>query len=374
MNRQSLTAIVTLVLAPVCGMAALPAIAQVASPTGSNSTGGNSTGQVVPNSTGTSVAPGSSVQLAPTTIQISPNGAVQQTDSFGNPLNSQPGVNQPGQTANPTVLGTQAAPGNIQFPNSTVQVAPNGNVQVNGTQPSTVIPAGSAPLVNPTGSTGIQTAPNGTVQNGTVQNGNVQVLPGNTVQTNPNGNVQINNPTTNPGNGVAPNGVQTSPNGNVQIVPTNNGQPLPNANPQSGGTIGVPGNGTQSTPGTATPGIQSGTPVIQIQTQPVTNSGVNQGNRGSGASAPANQPPIALPTNLPGALDVPLLRATCAQNWGQAVQIVDRAIAVAPRDQTAYRAQLSECRNRLQILQAKGVRAANWQQECTQGLSPVATR
>jgi hypothetical protein len=81
-----------------------------------------------------------------------------------------------------------------------------------------------------------------------------------------------------------------------------------------------------------------------------------------GSGAIANQ--IGASKSAQATLDAPLLQATCAQNWGRAIQIVDRAIAAAPANQPNYRAQLLSYWGRLQNLQANRVAVPNWRQQC----------
>jgi hypothetical protein len=104
-----------------------------------------------------------------------------------------------------------------------------------------------------------------------------------------------------------------------------------------------------------TPNSASAPTVIVIQTPaPAGNS--------QAAGTIANQ--ASSSQTIQGTLDASLLQATCAQNWGRAIQIVDRAIVAAPANQPNYRAQLLSYRGRLQNLQANQVTAPNWRQQC----------
>jgi hypothetical protein len=210
--------------------------------------------------------------------------------------------------------------------------------------------------ISPTAPSNVQADPNG----------NVQIAPGNVTQpsTTPlNPSIPTNPGTTEPGSSLtlpvsptAPFGVQSTPNGNVQVFPGNNIQPAGNQTaPNAPGIIQiVPTNPSGTPQSTALPGSS-------IIIQPPTNSTVS----------PTPQPsrPQALPGG--GTLDAQLLQATCNQNWGQAIQIVNRAIATAPATSSAYRAQLSAYRSRLQVLQNRGIQVPNWQQQCTQGFTPT---
>ncbi len=249
---------------------------------------------------------------------------------------------------------------------SNVQADPNGNVQIapgNVTQPSTTplipgipinsgttepVPALTSP-VSPTAPFGVQSVPNG----------NVQVFPGNNTQPGIPANSAPTAPAgipTAPISPTAPFGVQSVPNGNVQVFPGNNTQPAGSqTTPNAPGIIQIIPNNPSGIPQSTV------LPESSIIIQSPTNSTV----------IPAPQP--SQPQTLPGGgtLDAQLLQATCNQNWGQAIQIVNRAIATAPANSSAYRAQLSVYRSRLQVLQNRGIQVPNWQQQCTQGFTPT---
>ena len=153
---------------------------------------------------------------------------------------------------------------------------------------------------------------------------------------------------------TAPAGIQSSPNGNVQIFPGNNVQTGGGPTPNAPGIIQIVPAYSPTPQSTALPG----TPIVIQSPAEVT---PNQ--------APQNTKPQSVIGG--GTLDSQLLQATCNQNWGQAVQIVNRAIAAAPASSSEYRTQLSAYRNRLQTLQSRGIRVPNWQQQCTQGSVPT---
>jgi hypothetical protein len=106
-------------------------------------------------------------------------------------------------------------------------------------------------------------------------------------------------------------------------------------------------------------GTSTGTAPIQPQT-----------TRGTATRSLSPGTTQAAPTQLQpgqGTLDSALQQATCAQNWQQAIRLVNTAIAATPTNQAGYRTQLVSYRSRLQTLQTKGVRAANWAQQCRGG-------
>jgi hypothetical protein len=260
---------------------------------------------------------------------------------------------------NSTTPISPTAPYNVQTdPNGNVQIAPGNVTQPSPTplnpsipaNPGTTEPSPTLTLpISPTAPFGVQAAPNG----------NVQVFPGNSIPSGPSTNSAPTTPAgipTSPISPTAPFGVQAAPNGNVQVFPGNNIPPVGNqTTPNAPGIIQIVPTSPSGTPqSTALPGSS-------IIIQPPTNSTV----------IPAPQPtqPQALPGS--GTLDAQLLQATCNQNWGQAIQIVNQAIAGAPANSPAYRAQLSAYRNRLQALQSRGIQVPNWQQQCTQGFTPT---
>ncbi len=65
-----------------------------------------------------------------------------------------------------------------------------------------------------------------------------------------------------------------------------------------------------------------------------------------------------------GRLDGQLLQATCNQNWGQALQVVDQALRSAPSNSSTYRTTLQAYRDRLQSLSSRQTFVPNWQQQC----------
>jgi hypothetical protein len=68
-----------------------------------------------------------------------------------------------------------------------------------------------------------------------------------------------------------------------------------------------------------------------------------------------------------GRLDGQLLQATCHQNWGQALQVVDQALRSAPSNSSTYRTTLQAYRDRLQSLSSRQTFVSNWQQQCKGG-------
>ncbi|MBC7969698.1 MAG: hypothetical protein H7Z11_06170 [Verrucomicrobia bacterium] len=153
---------------------------------------------------------------------------------------------------------------------------------------------------------------------------------------------------------INPLGNQTAPfgSGGTQVSPTTVLYP-----PQF-----VQGVGTapiQPPSGVPATGTSAGTAPIQPQT--------TRGTATRSLSPGATQ---AAPTQLQpgqGTLDSALQQATCAQNWQQAIQLVNTAIAATPAGQAGSRTQLVSYRSRLQTLQSKGVRASNWAQQCRGG-------
>ena len=318
-------------------------------------------GSVAIAQTSTSISP-----TAPYNVQADPNGNVQiapgnVTQPSNTPLNTgiqnNSGVQNNGTTGTSTSITSPVSPtapfGVQSSPNGNVQILPGGNTtQTGGTTNGSVnSPSGvTTSPVSPTAPFGVQSSPNG----------NVQILPGgNNVQPGGTTNGSVNSPsgvTTSPVSPTAPFGVQSSPNGNVQILPGgNNVQPggsRPTA-PNAPGIIQIIPTSPSGTPqSTAFPGSSI---VIQSPTG------------GAANSTPQPSQGQAVPGG--GTLDAQLLQATCNQNWGQAIQIVNRALAAAPASASAYRTQLSGYKSRLQTLQSRGVQVPNWQQQCTQGFT-----
>jgi hypothetical protein len=114
-------------------------------------------------------------------------------------------------------------------------------------------------------------------------------------------------------------------------------------------------------PGVTQPGnTQTGTTATPT---PQTSPGATAPN---GATGNNQSSPTQLQSGQ-GSLDLALQQATCAQNWQQAIRVVNTAIAATPASQASYRSQLVSYRSRLQNLQAKRVQAPNWSQQCRSG-------
>lgn len=244
-------------------------------------------------------------------------------------------------TGGATTGGTITAPIPVSSPTTIpngVQISPTGNVQTSGGQPSATGSAVPNQAVSPTAPNVVQISPNGTVQ-----------LSPNNIQLSPNGNVRTGVDRSFPGT--------VGPAGGTVIDTTNGTGVNTNAPGAGGATPVVP----VVIPGGAQSATQSPT-VIVIQSSPngaIPSSSVSPAETNSPSLNPA---PVGGTT---GTLDAQLLQATCNQNWQQAIQVVNRALAAAPANQTAYRAQLTSYRNRLQSLQASQVRVPNWSQQCS---------
>lgn len=166
------------------------------------------------------------------------------------------------------------------------------------------------------------------------------------------GTTQVAPPINGTGNQAFPAG-----SNGTQVSPTSVLYPPQFIQGVGGGTV-APTQSPAGTPATGTP--TTGTAPIQSQPAPSTAA--------TRTVAPGTTQ--ALPTQLQpgqGTLDAPLQQATCAQNWQQAIQLVNTAIAATPASQAGYRTQLVSYRSRLQTLQSKGVRAPNWAQQCRGG-------
>lgn len=252
--------------------------------------------------------------LAPSGTEVAPNGNVQV----------QTGVGTPGATTTPV---SPLSP-------SGTEAAPNGNVQI-----QTGSPAGSSGTpVSPLAPNGAQVSPNGNVQ---IQTGNQS---GNRTGTAPNGAIG-GGTTGTTGNSAAP-GVNGTVPGRTSPIQTQ-------IIPLGGGTVVTP----RTTPQTQVPRTRSnqlGTP-LGTRTAPASSAIVPTQNFSQALSIQST----------PGTLDAQLQQATCSQNWGQAIQLVDRALSapLAAR-QPGYRSQLLSYRNRLQSLRASGAQIPNWQQQC----------
>jgi hypothetical protein len=116
-------------------------------------------------------------------------------------------------------------------------------------------------------------------------------------------------------------------------------------------------------PATGTP-ANSAAPLQPQSTTPRTGTTTTAAS-GTSQASPAQPQPGQ------GTLDTALQQATCTQNWQQAIRLVNTAITATPVSQASYRAQLVSYRSRLQTLQAKGVRAPNWSQQCRGGVAKV---
>ncbi|PSB24908.1 hypothetical protein [Stenomitos frigidus] len=162
--------------------------------------------------------------------------------------------------------------------------------------------------------------------------------------------------------------------GTTQVAPplTTGGSTQSPLNGQSTG----PSNGTQPSSVLYPPQIIPGSGVAPTAQPPVgpatTNAAPIQPQSTPNTAATRTTPTTPQVTQTPlqagqGDLDASLQQATCAQNWQQAIRLVNTAIAAAPTSEAGYRAQLVSYRSRLQTLQSKGVRASNWAQQCRSG-------
>lgn len=400
MKTLRLTAILLTGLAPLATLMIRPSGAQV--------TTGQTGGTQFPTS-GTTTTPGTGVSLpsnqglsnsAPSTI-----APANTVPANGTGVNS--GVTQfptttgtpPINPVNPPTSGVQTAPatsgqgGQLSVPGTSVSPSTPGSVQIypNGTPSS--LRQGQSGVNQPTG----QTSPTSPALPGSVQTPNSPGQGQSGVQAVPN-NPSVVTPSIPSGVQIVPGGIQTIPGatvpGQTGTQPLNNsGSSTTNQTPGSTGT-------TNSTTGPAGTRGQTTSPTGVNQpasgrTSPIETQVVPLGAPVAPQSAPRQPSPtviiqtpqpvvIQAPSNRAvsttgvqtisqttsgqggqGTLDGQLLQATCSQNWGQAIRIVDRALtAPSAANQANYRSQLLNYRSRLRTLQANRVQVPNWRQQC----------
>ena len=283
---------------------------------------------------------------------------------------------------------------NLSTPGSTLQ-SPGRTLQTPGTTlptPGTTLQTPGSTLQSP--GAGLPTA--GTTQTLDGRTNAGQPLPGTTgagAAATP-GTTQIINGQPVNGqlgiNGQSVNGqtIQTTPSttGATGATQTSiNGQPVGTTTPTTGVTpAGSNAAGSQSNPGSvlnppqiiqgagtvAAPAAQPANTTLTPPTSQRFAPGTAPAPSAAATRTTAPGTPQVSPTQLQpgqGALDASLQQATCAQNWQQAIRLVNTAIASAPANEAGYRAQLVSYRSRLQTLQSKGVRAPNWAQQCRGG-------
>lgn len=299
------------------------------------------------------VVPG--VALSQSQTQTTPNsGSFQGVPSNGASI-------APTPTTDGGIGAGQVAPTNGQT--QPVQLVPNP-----GTTPAN--PSSNGALNNQNGSSPANTSNNGVIDNRNGSNSSNNGVLENGSNSTPNNNINNGSPASGtvvnqdvPANAV-PSAVQAMPantsTGVNPSVPATGTVVSPSQTVQPGGQ-GVPAN---NAPVTAQPGA-----VISPNLRPDANSGSsgNAVNRSSAATNfSASQPTSTVIAGQieTGTLNDDLVRATCSQNWQQAVRIVNRAIAAAPASQSAYRTQLQQYRERLQDLQSADVQVPDWSNQC----------
>jgi hypothetical protein len=312
--------------------------------------GGVGTGQAVPaNGQAQPVQLTPNTGTNPTGTSNTSNNGVLDNRNGSNTSNTGVVDNRNGSnTSNNGVLDNDRNP----TPNNSI----NNGVPASGTVLNQGVPANASPnavqIAPSTTGTGVnQGVPSGTVINPgqTVQPGTVQGVPA-TTGTSVNQGVP---------SGTVINPGQTAQPGTIQGIPANipvTAQPgaviSPNLRPN--GNRGAATNRT---------GIPRNSQVGTGQA-PAVGTTANPQSAPSGTSTARPTSTIASGQVAADTLDDDLARATCNQNWQQAIRIVNQALAAAPANQTAYRAQLQQYRSRLQSLQRADVQVPGWSNQC----------
>src|SRR5579883_1156924 len=270
-----------------------------------------------------------------------------------------------------------ATPGtNLQSPGANLQ-SPGANLQSPGTNLQTPGTNLQTPGANLSAPGAIPTTSN-------VQSGSTDQSTTSTSTTQTSGSGSAIGPSL-PNSTKPPGAEQTFVNGQStgtrQVAPplsTGTTQPNPTGQPTGNQAVTTGANGTQDRSNSVLnppqfiqgPGVVPATPATTVPAQPQSTP-TTPASSGATTRTTAPSTGQVTPSQLQpgsGTLDAALQQATCAQDWGRAIRIVNTAIAAAPSSQSSYRAQLASYRNRLQNLQSKGVRTPNWGAQCRSGV------